>query len=90
MVLLTPMVRGLVRTVVNEGWHGAYKQVSGVVWRVVSASVPGVAGVVEGEIKKELIDVITPMVLRHQKARALVTDDQVRTFMTPRKLNLSR
>ena len=43
-----------------------------------------------GEIKKELIDVITPMVLQHQKARALVTDDQVRTFMTPRKLNLSR
>ena len=43
-----------------------------------------------GEIKKELIDVITPMVLRHQKARALVTDDQVRTFMTPRKLSLER
>ena len=43
-----------------------------------------------GEMKKELIDVITPMVLQHQKARALVTDDQVRAFMTPRKLILSR
>jgi tryptophanyl-tRNA synthetase len=42
-----------------------------------------------GEIKAELIGVITPMVLRHQAARARVTDDVVRTFMTPRKLDLS-
>lgn len=39
-----------------------------------------------GEIKKALIDVITPIVTRHQKARAAVTDDVVRAFMAPRKL----
>merc|ERR1712146_49 len=43
-----------------------------------------------GEIKKELIDVITPLVQVHQQARAQVTDDIVKTFMTPRKLNLTR
>jgi len=43
-----------------------------------------------GEIKKELIDVITPLVLNHQAARNQVTDDIVRTFMTPRKLSLER
>jgi tryptophanyl-tRNA synthetase len=41
-----------------------------------------------GEIKQELIKVITPLVERHQKARAGVTDDIVRAFMTPRKLAL--
>jgi tryptophanyl-tRNA synthetase len=39
-----------------------------------------------GEIKKELIDCLTPLVLSHQAARARVTDDMVRAFMTPRKL----
>ena len=42
-----------------------------------------------GEIKAELINCITPLVQRHQKARAAVTDDVVRAFMTPRKLDLS-
>ena len=42
-----------------------------------------------GEIKKELIDVITPLVLTHQKARAKVTAEMVRVFMTPRPLALS-
>lgn len=41
-----------------------------------------------GEIKAELIKVITPLVQTHQKARAAVTDDIVKTFMTPRKLVL--
>lgn len=41
-----------------------------------------------GEIKAELIKVITPLVERHQRARSLVTDDVVKAFMTPRKLNL--
>ena len=39
-----------------------------------------------GEIKAELTKVITPMILTHQAARAVVTDDIVKTFMTPRKL----
>ena len=43
-----------------------------------------------GEIKKELIDVISPLVARHQAARALVTADMVKTFMTPRKLVVDR
>ena len=43
-----------------------------------------------GEIKRELIDVITPMVELHQRARSQVTDDIVRTFMTARKLSLER
>ena len=42
-----------------------------------------------GEIKEELIKVITPLVARHQKARSRVTDDVVRAFMTPRQLDLS-
>ena len=39
-----------------------------------------------GEIKGELVKVLAPIVDRHQRARALVTDDVVRAFMTPRKL----
>jgi len=39
-----------------------------------------------GFIKKELIDVLTPIVLQHQERRKLVTDDTVREFMTPRPL----
>ena len=39
-----------------------------------------------GEIKNELIKCITPLVQRHQAARANVTDDVVKTFMTPRQL----
>lgn len=42
-----------------------------------------------GEIKKELINCITPMVLAHQKARAKVTDEMVKAFMTPRAMNLN-
>ena len=41
-----------------------------------------------GEIKAELTKVITPLVLRHQEARSKITDDIVKTFMTPRKLAL--
>jgi tryptophanyl-tRNA synthetase len=39
-----------------------------------------------GEIKKELIKTLTPMVEAHQRARALVTDDVVKTFMQPRDI----
>jgi len=41
-----------------------------------------------GEIKAELTKVITPLIMTHQKARAAITDEIVRTFMTPRKLAL--
>ena len=40
-----------------------------------------------GFLKKELIDVLTPMVLQHQEKRKLVTDQLIQEFMTPRKLN---
>ena len=40
-----------------------------------------------GFLKKELIDVLTPMVLQHQEKRKLVTDQIIQEFMTPRKLN---
>jgi len=41
-----------------------------------------------GEIKAKLIECITPLIMTHQLARSKVTDDIVKTFMTPRKLAL--
>jgi tryptophanyl-tRNA synthetase len=43
-----------------------------------------------GQIKQELVDVLTPLVLEHQRARAAVTDDVVRAFLTPRKLEFGK
>ena len=40
-----------------------------------------------GELKQELIKVLQELVGNHQEARAKVTDDVVKQFMTPRKLN---
>lgn len=40
-----------------------------------------------GELKKILIDTITPIVKEHQERRAKVTDEELKLFMTPRKLN---
>ncbi|KAL1530098.1 hypothetical protein AB1Y20_001020 [Prymnesium parvum] len=39
-----------------------------------------------GEIKAELVNCITPIILAHQKARAAVTAETVRAFMSVRKL----
>ena len=39
-----------------------------------------------GEIKAELISLLTDMVTRHQQARAAVTEDVVDAFMTPRPM----
>lgn len=39
-----------------------------------------------GEIKMELVKVITPLVEAHQTARARVSDDMVRAFMAVRKM----
>jgi tryptophanyl-tRNA synthetase len=40
-----------------------------------------------GEIKKELISVLQPLVAAHQERRKEVTPEVVKQFMTPRKLN---
>jgi hypothetical protein len=37
---------------------------------------------------RQLIECITPLIMTHQLARSKVTDDIVKTFMTPRKLAL--
>jgi len=39
-----------------------------------------------GEIKKELIDVLQPIVAAHQENRKNVTLDVIKEFMKPRKL----
>jgi len=39
-----------------------------------------------GELKKVLIDCITKIVLQHQERKNKITDDDVKIFMTPRKL----
>lgn len=40
-----------------------------------------------GELKKILIETITPIVATHQERRAKVTDEVLKQYMTPRKLN---
>lgn len=42
-----------------------------------------------GELKKILIDTITPIVTQHQEQRKALTDDTVKEFMRPRKLKYS-
>ncbi|KAG8514422.1 Tryptophan--tRNA ligase, cytoplasmic [Galemys pyrenaicus] len=39
-----------------------------------------------GELKKELVDVLQPLIAEHQARRQAVTDEIVKEFMTPRKL----
>ncbi|XP_066262683.1 tryptophan--tRNA ligase, cytoplasmic [Euwallacea similis] len=39
-----------------------------------------------GELKKILIDTLTPLITRHQEIRAQISDETVQQFMTPRKL----
>lgn len=40
-----------------------------------------------GELKKILIDTLTPIITQHQERRAKISDDVLKQFMTPRKLN---
>jgi len=40
-----------------------------------------------GFLKKELIDVLTPIVTAHQEARKVITDEIVKEYMRPRPLN---
>ena len=42
-----------------------------------------------GNLKKELIDVLTPIVSAHQVQRKTITDHDVIAFMTPRSLNFN-
>lgn len=39
-----------------------------------------------GELKKILIDLMTSIVQEHQSNRSKITDEDVKEFMTPRKL----
>ena len=43
-----------------------------------------------GELKKRLIEVLQNLVTKHQERRALVTDDMVKRFMTPRALRFGK
>ena len=43
-----------------------------------------------GNLKKQLIAVLQDIITRHQERRALVTDDVVQRFMTPRALNFGK
>jgi len=40
-----------------------------------------------GQMKAELISLLQPLVAEHQTRRKLVTDDVIKSFMAPRKLN---
>ncbi|XP_076762498.1 tryptophanyl-tRNA synthetase [Xylocopa sonorina] len=42
--------------------------------------------ILTGELKKELIDVLQPLVAKHQEARSKLTDEIVRQYMVPRDL----
>ncbi|XP_066551038.1 tryptophan--tRNA ligase, cytoplasmic [Amia ocellicauda] len=42
-----------------------------------------------GELKKCLIETLQPMILAHQEQRKKVTEETVRQFMTPRKLDFN-
>lgn len=42
-----------------------------------------------GELKKILIETITPIVTQHQERRAKITEEVLKQYMTPRKLNFN-
>lgn len=42
-----------------------------------------------GELKKMLIDTLQPIISTHQERRKQVTEDMVKQFMTPRKLDFN-
>ena len=46
----------------------------------------GSGRMLSGEIKAELVKVLQPLVANHQRARACVTDEIVRTFMSVRRI----
>jgi tryptophanyl-tRNA synthetase len=42
--------------------------------------------ILTGELKKELISILQQIVAHHQEQRKTITDDVVRAYMKPRKL----
>ncbi|GJP74152.1 hypothetical protein CLOP_g4782, partial [Closterium sp. NIES-67] len=46
----------------------------------------GAGRMLTGDVKKRLVEVLTAMVERHQKARELVTDEMVDAFMAVRPM----
>ncbi|XP_018560936.1 tryptophan--tRNA ligase, cytoplasmic [Anoplophora glabripennis] len=42
-----------------------------------------------GELKKILIDILTPLLIEQQRRRAKITDEVLKQYMTPRKLNFN-
>lgn len=50
----------------------------------------GAGRMLTSEVKAALVNVLVPLVLAHQKARAAVTDDVVALFMRPRPLCMTR
>jgi len=43
-----------------------------------------------GEIKNELVQELVPIILEHQRRRAAVTDNDVKAFFTPRRLEFGK
>lgn len=41
-----------------------------------------------GDLKKELITILTDIVTEHQRRRAAITEEQLNEFMTPRPLEM--
>ena len=72
VLLLLPTARALVRTLLHEGVRGLYKKVAGVMLRAMQAAVPGVAGIVDAQVSKELAGLERDM-LGDGDATAMVT-----------------
>ena len=72
VLLLLPTARALVRTLLHEGVRGLYKKVAGVLLRAMQATVPGVAGIVDAQVNKELAGLERDM-LGDGDAMAMVT-----------------
>jgi len=50
----------------------------------------GSGQMLSSEIKEELVKTLVPLIKQHQHVRESVTDDVVRAFMSPRKLEFGR
>jgi len=50
----------------------------------------GKGELLSGQVKAELINVMVPLIAGIQKARAAVTEEVVRQYMTPRPMNFTR
>lgn len=69
--------------------HGACAcNTAGIVFTFVQEY--GSGRMLTGEVKKELIAVLQDLVTKHQERRALITDDVVQRFMTPRALRFGK